>query len=78
MTTPYDKILKKGESPPKKKPNTFKANLHRISFDDSDDSERIEIPNIFLNDREVSEFNYAPPPPKKKHREVPRPRLEKL
>ena len=26
--------------------------VHKISFDDSDDSSRIDIPNIFLNDRD--------------------------
>lgn len=63
MSTPYDKILKRGEEsrPIKKKNNAHKANLHRISFEDSDDSSRIDIPNIFLDDREITEdIVYSP------------------
>ena len=36
--------------------------VHKISFDDSDDSSRIDIPNIFLNDRDEP----SPSPPKRK------------
>lgn len=73
MTTPYDKILKRGNEskPVKKKNNAYKANLHRISFEDSDDSSRIDIPNIFLDDRENTEdVVYSPVKPKKKESPV--------
>ena len=52
MTTPYDKILKRGDPKAAKKHiGGYRANVHRISFDDSDDSSRIDVPNIFLDDR---------------------------
>ena len=62
MASPYDKILKKAEGESKKKIPPLKSNpyLNRISFDDSDDSSRYDIPNIFLDDRDES----SPSPPK--------------
>lgn len=61
MSSPYGKILRRGEERGfAKKPAGFKANLHRISFEDSDDSSRIDIPNIFLDDRENTEDVYSP------------------
>ena len=43
------------------KPNAYQ--IHKISFEDSDDSSRIDIPNVFLQDRE------DPPSPPKRRRQ---------
>ena len=83
MSSPYEKILKRGaaEKEPKKKNASYNAHLHMISFDDSDDSSRVDIPNIFLDDRENHMESYAPSPPphpkpQRKAKEVPPVRLQ--
>ena len=44
-----------------------------ISFDDSEDSSRVDIPNIFLDDRErdVDPYSIPPSPPKPKKKPKP-------
>ena len=44
-----------------------------ISFDDSDDSSRIDIPNIFLDDRENNFDPYSMPPSPPKPQKKPKP-----
>ena len=53
MASPYDKILQRSAEKEaiKNKSSTKKPHLHMISFDDSDDSSRVDVPNIFLDDR---------------------------
>lgn len=66
MTSPYEKLVKRAEGGKKKStktPNTYQ--IHKISFEDSDDSSRIDIPNIFLNDHE----NSYPASPAKRHKQ---------
>ena len=51
-----------------------------ISFDDSDDSSRVDIPNIFTEDRENNFDPYSfpsPPKPQKKPKPPPPPVLHK-
>jgi hypothetical protein len=64
MTTPYEKLVRRAEDNKNKNKNSKNNNyqIHKISFEDSDDSSRIDIPNIFLNDRDES----SPSPPKRK------------
>jgi hypothetical protein len=80
MISPYEKILKKNEEKDGKK-KINKPHLHMISFDDSDESSRQDVPNIFLDDRENNFEPYSPPPkPVKKVKAAPRvapPALEK-
>lgn len=80
MISPYEKILKRGEDKEGKK-KTNKPHLHMISFDDSDESSRQDIPNIFLDDKEHNFEPYSPPPKAvKKAKALPpavRPALEK-
>lgn len=79
MSSPYGRILKRAEEKgfTKKVPG-FKANLHRISFEDSDDSSRIDIPNIFLDDRENTEEAYSPVKIKKKEPPIIRQESEQV
>lgn len=53
----------------KKKVTPAKFNLHKISFDDSDESSRSDIPNIFLDHREEAESPKSPAKPKKLEKE---------
>ena len=44
-----------------------------ISFDDSEDSSRVDIPNIFLDDREKDVDPYSIPPSPPKPQKKPKP-----
>ena len=80
MISPYEKILKRNEDRDgrepregKRKPAAAKPHLHMISFDDSEDSSRVDIPNIFLDEREhhFDPYSAPPSPPKPQKKAKP-------